>query len=78
MGQEITVRTGHGTTGSKLGKEYDKAIYCYPAYLTYMQSTSGERPDRMNHKQKSRFLGEISTSSDMQMIPLSWQEVKRN
>ena len=39
-GQEATVRTGHGTTGSKLGKEYAKAVYCHPAYLTYMQSTS--------------------------------------
>ena len=40
MGQEATVRTGHGATGSKLGKEYDKAVYCHPAYLTYMQSTT--------------------------------------
>ena len=41
VGQEATVRTGHGTkTGSKLGKEYVKAVYCHPAYLTYMQSTS--------------------------------------
>ena len=39
-GQEATVRTGHGTTGSKLEKEYIKAVYCHPAYLTYMQSTS--------------------------------------
>ena len=39
-GQEATVRTGHGTTGSKLGKEYIKAVYCHPAYLTSMQSTS--------------------------------------
>ena len=40
-GQEATVRTGHGTqTGSKLGKEYLKAVYCHSAYLTYMQSTS--------------------------------------
>ena len=40
-GQEATVRTGHGTkTGSKLGKEYVKAVYCHPAYLTSMQSTS--------------------------------------
>ena len=38
-GQEVTVKTRHGT-GSKLGKEYIKAVYCYPAYLTYMQSTS--------------------------------------
>jgi len=44
-GQEASVRTGHGTqTGSKLGKEYDKAVYCHPAYLTYMQSTSCEMP----------------------------------
>ena len=39
-GQEATVRTGHGTTDSKLGKEYIKAVYCHPAYLAYMQSTS--------------------------------------
>ena len=40
-GQEATVRTGHGTkTGSKLGKEYIKAVYCHPVYLTYVQSTS--------------------------------------
>ena len=39
-GQEATVRTGHGTTGSKQEKEYVKAVYCHPAYLTYMQSTS--------------------------------------
>ena len=39
-GQEATVRTGHGTTGSKSGKEYVKAAYCHPAYLTYMQSAS--------------------------------------
>ena len=57
-------------TGSKLEKEYDKAVYCYLAYLTYMQSTSCEMLDWMNHKLESRLLGEISTTSDMQMIPL--------
>ena len=57
-------------TGSKLGKEYDKAVYCYPAYLTSMQSTSCKIPGWMNQKLKSRFPGEISTTSDMQMIPL--------
>ena len=57
-------------TGLKLGKEYIKAVYCHPAYLTYMQSTSSEMPGWMNHKLESRLLGEISTSSDMQMIPL--------
>ena len=56
-------------TGSKLGKEYMKAVYCHPAYLTYMQSTSAETLGWMNHKLKSRLLREIS-NSDMQLIPL--------
>ena len=56
-------------TGSKLGKEYVKAVYSHPAYLTYMQSTSREMLDWMKHKLESRLLGEISTTSDMQMIP---------
>ena len=55
-------------TGSKLGKEYDKAVYCYPAYLTYMQSTLYEMPDWIKHKLKSRLPGEIPVISDMQMI----------
>ena len=46
-------------TGSKLGKEYVKAVYCHPAYLTSMQSTSCEMPDWMKHKLESRLLGEI-------------------
>ena len=46
-------------SGSKLGKEYDKAAYCHPAYLTYMQSTSWEIPSWMNHKLESRLPGEI-------------------
>ena len=57
-------------TGSKLGKEYDKAVYCHPAYLTPMQSTSCKMPPLMNHKLESTLLGEISTISDMQMIPI--------
>ena len=52
--------------GSKLGKEYINAVYCYPAYLTYMQSTSGEKLGWRKHKLKSRLLGEISITSDMQ------------
>ena len=56
-------------TGSKLRKEYIKAVYCHPAYLTYMQSTSWEIPGWINHKLESRLQGEISTS-DMQAIPL--------
>ena len=57
-------------TGSKLGKEYDKTVYRHPAYLTFMQSTSCEMPGWMNHKLESRLPGEISTTSDMQMVPL--------
>ena len=56
--------------GSKLGKEYFKAVYCHSVYLTYMQSTSCKMSGWMNHKLESRFLGEISTTSDMQMILL--------
>ena len=56
-------------TGSKLGKEYVKAVYFHPAYLTYVQSTSWEMLGWMKHKLESRFPGEISVSSDMQMTP---------
>ena len=52
-------------TGSKLGKEYIKAVYCHPANLTYIQRTSCEMQGWMNHKLESRFLGEISTTSDI-------------
>ena len=57
-------------TDSKLGKEYVKAVYGHPAYLTSMQSTSCEMPGWMKHKLKSRLPGEISITSDIQMIPL--------
>ena len=57
-------------TSSKLGKEYDKVVYCDSAYLISMQSTSCEIPDWMDHNLKSRLLGEISMTSDMQMILL--------
>ena len=59
-------------TGSKLGKMYVKAVYCHPAYLTSMQSTSREMPDWMNNKLESRLLGEMSITSDMQMTPPLW------
>ena len=64
------IRIGHGTQiGSKLRKEYVKAVYCHPAYLTYMQSTSSEMLGWKNHKRKElRLPGEVSTTSDMQMI----------
>ena len=65
-------------TGSKLEKEYVKAVYCHPEYLTYMQSTSCKMPGWMKHKLESRLLGEISITSDTQMTPPLWQKVKRN
>ena len=64
-------------TGSKLEKEYIKAVYCHPAYLTSMQSTSWETLGWMKHKLESRWPGEISTTSDMQMTPPLWQKMKR-
>ena len=57
-------------TGSKPGKEYDRAIYCHPAYLTSMQSTLCEMPGWMNHRLESRLFEEVSTTSNMQMIAL--------
>jgi len=56
-------------TGSKLGKEYIKVVYCHPAYLTSMQTTSYEMPGWMKHKLESRLPEEISITSDIQMIP---------
>ena len=57
-------------TGSKLRKEFLKAVYCHSDYLTCMQSTSREMPGWMNPKLKSRLLGEIAATSDIQMMPL--------
>ena len=65
-------------TGSKLGKEYVKAVYCHPAYLTSMQSTSWEMLNWRNHKLEWRLLGEISVTPDMQMTPPLRQKVKKN
>ena len=64
------------TTGFKLGKEYVKAVFCHPAYLTSMLSTSHEMPGWMKHKLESRLPGEISKTSDMQMTPHLWEKVK--
>ena len=65
-------------TCSKLGKEYIKAVYYHPAYLTYMQSTSCEILGWMKHNLESRMPEEILITSDMQMTPPLWQKVKRN
>ena len=70
VGQEATVRARH-LSGSKFGKkDYNKAVNTVTVYLTYMQSTSCKMPSWMNHKLESRLPGEISTTSDIQMIPL--------
>ena len=65
-------------TSFELGNEYVKAVYCHPAYLTYMESISCEMLGWMKQKLESRLLGEISITSDTQMTPSSRQKVKRN
>ena len=65
-------------TGLKLGKEYIKAVYCHPVYLTYIQSTSWETLGCRKHKLEPRLPGEISITSDMQTTPPLWQKEKRN
>ena len=65
-------------TGYKVGKEYNKAVYHHPAYLTSMQSTSGEMPNWMELKLESRLPGEISITSDMQMAQPLRQKAERN
>ena len=63
-------------TGSIFGKEYNKAVYCQRAYLTYMQSISHQILGWMNHRLESRLLGEISTTSGKQMTPPHWEKNK--
>ena len=63
-------------TGLKLGKEYIKAVYRHPVYLTSIQSTLCKMLGWMNHKLESRLPEEISTTSDMQMTPPLWQKAK--
>ena len=65
-------------TGSKLGKENIKDVYCHPAYLAYMQSTSCDMVGWMKHKLESKSLEEIRITSDMQMTPQLWQKAKKN
>ena len=75
-GQEATEPDMEKRIGSKLGKEYIKAVYYHSVYLTYTQSTSCEMPHWMKHKLESRLSGEISITSDMQMTPPLLQKVK--
>ena len=78
-GQDLTVRTGHGTTDwFKIGKRIRQDCTLSSCFLTYMQSTSCEIPGWMKNKLKSRLLGETSITSDMQMKPPLWKKVKRN
>ena len=78
-GQEASVRTGHGTTDwFQIGKGVHQGCILSPTYLTYIQSTSWETLGWMKHKLESRFPGEISITSDMQMIPPLWQKAKKN
>ena len=63
-------------TDSKLGKKYVKAVYCHPAYLTYMQGTSCKMLGWMKLRLESRLPGEITITSDTQMTPPLWQKVK--
>ena len=65
-------------TGSKPGKEYVKTVYCHPAYLTDVQSTSWETLGWIKHKLEPKLPGEISITSDMQMTPYLWQKANMN
>ena len=75
-GQEATELDMEQWTGSNW--EQNKAVYCHPAYLTFMQSTSREMLGWMKHNLESRLQGEISITSDMQITPPLWQRVQRN
>ena len=78
-GQEATLRTRHGTMDwFQIGKGVYQIVYCHPAYLISMQSTTFKMPDWMQFKLDPRLPGEISITSDMQMTPPLWQKVKRN
>ena len=78
-GQEATVRTGHGTTDwFQIGKGVRQGVYCHPDYLTSMQMYIMRNAGLEEAQAESRFLGEISITSDMQMTPPLWKKVKRN
>jgi len=77
MCSEVTEPDMEQRTDSKLEKEHVKAVYCYAAYLTYVQSTC-EMLGWMKHKLESRLQKEISVTSVMQMTPPLWQRAKRN
>ena len=79
VGQKATIRTRHGTMDwFQIEKGVCQGVYCHLAYLISMQSTSCKMPDSMKHNLESRFQGEISITSDMQMTPPLQQKVKKN
>ena len=78
VAQEATIRTRHGTMDWLNWEEFIKTIYCCPAYLTYMQSTSCKMLGWMKHKLESRLQREIAITSDMQMTPPLWQPTDEN
>ena len=76
-GQEATVRNRHRTADwFQIRKEYNKAVYCHPAYLTHMQSTSSKMPGWMNHKLESRFPGEIRYTGNTTLMGKSEEKLK--
>ena len=78
MGQEATESDMEQPTGSKLGKEYVKAVYCHPAYLNYMQSTSRETLGWKKHKLESRLPGGNINNLRYELTPCLWQKAKKN
>ena len=84
VGEEVTLEVSkleadmEQWTGSKLGKEYVKAVYCHPCLFNLYAEYNMWNADWMEHKPESRLQGEVSIISDMQMTPPLWQKVKRN
>ena len=79
VGQEAMFRIGHATADwFQIGKEYIKAVYCHPAYLTYLQSTSCEMLGWVKHKLESRLLEKIAITSDIQVTSPLRQKVRKN
>ena len=76
MGQEATVRTGHGKTGSKLRKEYNKAVYCHSACLTYMQCTTCEMQSEARIKIVGRSINNLRHVNDGTLTAESKETLK--
>ena len=78
-GQEATVKTGHGTTDwFQIGKGVHRGCVLSPCLFNFYRQYIMRKPGWRKHKLESRLPGEISITSDMQMIPPLWQKVKKN